>query len=348
MRHKVRNIHKRSPRKTLYILLGVAFLIIASMAAAFPFVMSRTAETAMIRIPGDTSAQILRDTLTRYYGNSFASRVMTLVKASRADLHKRHGAYEIPAGTNPIGVARKLTRGAQTPVKITINGFRDIDLLCRRISSKLDFPADSLHKALSDPETLRPYALTEAQAPALFIDDTYEVYWTTTPRELIDKLGHNYLSLWNADRRGKAERLGLSPAEIMTVASIADEETNYAPEKGDIGRLYINRLKKGMRLQADPTVRFALNDFTIRRVNMKHLKADSPYNTYLHTGLPPGPIRTTGRATVDAILDSRDHNYLYMCAKEDFSGSHNFATTYDEHMRNARLYRAALDRRGIK
>ncbi|MDE6028396.1 MAG: endolytic transglycosylase MltG, partial [Muribaculaceae bacterium] len=130
--------------------------------------------------------------------------------------------------------------------------------------------------------------------------------------------------------------------------SIVDEETNAKEEKGAIGRLYINRLKKGMKLQADPTVRFALNDFTIRRVKGEHLKADSPYNTYRYPGLPPGPIRTTGKTTIDLLLDSAPNDYLFMCAKEDFSGTHNFASTYAEHQENARKYQKALDVRGIK
>ena len=134
----------------------------------------------------------------------------------------------------------------------------------------------------------------------------------------------------------------------MIICSIVDEESNAKSEKGTIGRLYINRLKKGMKLQADPTVRFALNDFTIRRVTRNHLTVDSPYNTYQVEGLPPGPIRTTSVETIDAVLNSQPNDYLYMCAKEDFSGTHNFAADYATHQENARRYQNALNERGIK
>ncbi|MDE6683040.1 MAG: endolytic transglycosylase MltG, partial [Muribaculaceae bacterium] len=244
-------------------------------------------------------------------------------------------------------VTRRLTHGAQTPVKITINGFRSLDNLTSRISAKLDFPADSLRKILADPEVMSPYGLTPDQALALFVDDTYELYWTASPEDVVKKIGANYLSLWNDKRRNRATILGLSPAQVMTICSIVDEETNAESEKGTIGRLYINRLNRGMKLQADPTVRFALDDFSIRRVKGEHLKADSPYNTYRYPGLPPGPIRTTGKTTIDLVLDSPANDYIFMCAKEDFSGTHNFASNYAEHQENARKYQKALDARGI-
>ncbi|MDE5675491.1 MAG: endolytic transglycosylase MltG, partial [Muribaculaceae bacterium] len=150
------------------------------------------------------------------------------------------------------------------------------------------------------------------------------------------------------ERIQKAKDLGLTPAQLMTIASIVDEETNKLDEKDEIGRLYINRYLKGMKLQADPTVKYAVGDFSLRRILNTHLKTSSPYNTYLNTGLPPGPIRTTSVATIDQILNSKPSDAIYMCAKEDFSGYHNFAATYKEHLANAKRYQAALNRRGIK
>ena len=332
----------------MYILLGLAFLILLGMVLIFPTIMTRTARPQTIRIPANATAQNVSDTLTKYYGERFASRTMRLMNIRNVDYGRRHGAYRIEKGTNPLGVARRLARGGQTPVKLTVNGFRSYDLICDRISAKLDFTADSLKKLLSNPETLQPYGLTPQEAMALFVDDTYEIYWSASPEELIKKIGDNYLKLWNAERTRKAAELGITPAQAMILASLADEETNVASEKGRIARLYLNRLKKGMRLQSDPTIRFALADFTIKRVKGDHLKVESPYNTYAHAGLPPGPIRTTSRATVDALLNSQPSTDLYMCAKEDFSGTHNFASTFAEHSANARRYQRALNERGIK
>lgn len=338
---------KQAPRRMLYILLGLALVIIIGLVWLFPYVMTTTSETHVIRIPRNATTATLNDTLTKYYGASFASRVTRIATMRRTDLSHRYGSYEIPKGSNAISVGRRLTSGAQTPVTITINGFRSLDNLTDKISRRLDFPADSLKSLLSRPSTLAKYGLTPDQALALFVDDSYQLYWSASPQEVINKIGDNYLHLWTPQRRVKAERLSLSPAEIMTVCSIVDEETNAASEKGTVGQLYINRLKKGMKLQSDPTIRFALNDYTIKRVKGNHLKVDSPYNTYLHTGLPPGPIRTTGATTVDAVLDAPANDWLYMCAKEDFSGTHNFAVTYDEHLKNARRYQEELNRRGI-
>lgn len=336
------------PGRKLYILSGLAIAIIALLVWLFPYIMTKTSQEAMIRIPQKATQQDVKDSLSKYFGAGFADRVLNISRFPENNPAKRYGQYLIPKGGNPVSVMRRLTHGPQTPVKITVNGFRSLDKLTDRISAKLNFPADSLRSLLADPEIMSPYGLTPEQSLALFVDDTYELYWTASPKDVIKKIGANYLSIWNDKRRNKATILGLSPAEVMTVCSIVDEETNASSEKGTIGRLYINRLNKGMKLQADPTVRFALGDFSIRRVRGTHLKTESPYNTYRYAGLPPGPIRTTGKKTLDLVLDSEPNDYLYMCAKEDFSGTHNFASNYQQHQENARKYQKALDERGIK
>lgn len=342
--HKISKV----PGRKIYILSGLAIAIAALLIWLYPYIMAQTATEALIRIPKNATHSSVTDSLTKYYGKEFAGKVMRLSHFPEDNPAKRYGSYLIPKGANPISVMRRITHGAQTPVKITINGFRSLDNLTARISAKLDFPADSLRTLLASPETMSDYGLTPDQALALFIDDTYELYWTSSPRDVIKKIGDNYLSIWNDKRRNRASILNLSPAQTMIVCSIVDEETNAISEKGTIGRLYINRLHKGMKLQADPTVRFAVGDFSIRRVKQEHLKADSPYNTYRYEGLPPGPIRTTSKETIDQVLESPENDYIFMCAKEDFSGTHNFATTYPEHQENARKYQKALDERGIK
>ncbi|MBD5223454.1 MAG: endolytic transglycosylase MltG [Bacteroidales bacterium] len=335
-------------RNMLFLLLFLTICIGVFLIWLYPVIMVGSEKEAVIRIPRNATAQNVYDSVSAQLGPDYAKRVIQLSKIRGADFSKRAGAYKIPEGENALSAMRRLTSGAQTPVRITINGFRNLELLEERISRKMEFPIDSLRAVLNDTAFMAQYGLRPEQALALFVDDTYEVYWTTSARETVAKIAENYRYLWNDARKLRARELGVSPVDMMIIASIADQETNNEKEKGVVGRLYINRLHNNMKLQADPTVRFALNDFTIQRISKNDLKVESPYNTYLHKGLPPGPIRTTGFKTVMSILNSEPHGYLYMCAKEDFSGTHNFATTYEEHLRNATRYQAALDMRGIK
>lgn len=332
----------------LYFLLGLSVCTALFLVWLYPTIMVGSDREATIRIPANATSETVYDSLQKYLGADYATRVIRLSRLRNIDFSSRHGLYVIPKGDNALAAMRRLTSGAQTPVRITINGFRSLPLLIDRISRKMEFPADSLRALLSDPAFMKQYGLTPEQALALFLDDTYEVYWTASPRQTVEKIGETYRFLWNPTRQRRAKDLGLSPADVMTIASIADEETNENREKGIVGRLYINRLHNNMKLQADPTVRFALGDFTIQRITKADLHVDSPYNTYLHQGLPPGPIRTTSQSTVTKILDSEPHSYLYMCAQENFSGRHNFASSYDEHLKNAARYQAALDKLGIK
>lgn len=339
-----------STNKGRLIAIGIAAAMVITGVLIFllPLVLVKAPEKAVIRIPQNASRENVRDSISKYLGEDYASKVMRIVSLKGSEFTQRHGAYLIEEGMSPLRAERRLSQGAEHPLTITINGFRTLPVLTERVSRRLDFSSDSLTKALADKDLLSKYNLSKDQAIALFVDDSYELYWSASPKQLIEKIGANYNRVWNKNRRDKAAALGLTPAEVMTLASIVDEESNKLDEKGKIGRLYINRIKTGMPLQADPTVRFALNDFTIRRVKGDHLKVQSPYNTYINRGLPPGPIRTTSVATIDAILNSEPSNYLYMCAKEDFSGYHNFAASYPEHLANARRYQKALDARGIR
>lgn len=343
--------NKKGHHHTLtYILIATALLIVAGMAAIMPMMISGIDEDAVIRIPQNATIQNVEDSLKRYCGDSYASRVIRLLKVSGSKFNpqQRHGAYRLPAGTSPFTAARRLSRGGQDPVRITINGFRSLDYLAERLSRKVDFTPQQFIEAATDSAYLASYGLTPANALSLFIDDSYEVYWSSSPREVLDKIGANYRNFWSPENRDVAAELYLSPGEMMILASIVDDETNREDEKGTIGRLYINRLNNAMKLQADPTVKFALQDFDIRRITREHTTVDSPYNTYRYAGLPPGPLRTTSRATLTAILNSSPSPYLYMCAKEDFSGYHNFAATYQEHVANALRYQHELDVRNIK
>lgn len=342
------NAGNRSQKRMKKIMGAIGIFIVVSFVFCAPMIFSGAREDTIVYIPRDATEAQVRDSLASRLGDVFADRVMRISKPGHIDWAKRRGAYKILKGENPFKVLRRIARGAQQPIRFTINGFRNYSELIERISSRFDFSPDSLAKTLEDPEVLKPYGLTPEQGMGLFFNDSYEAYWTASPREVVDKIGKYYLEFWKPERKEKLAQLGLTESEAIIISSIVDEETNHRRERGHVGRLYINRLKRGMPLQADPTVRFAIGDFSIRRVKGEHLKFPSPYNTYLHPGLPPGPIRTPSKSTIDLMLNSEETEDIYMCAKEDFSGLHNFARTYEEHLANAKRYQQELDNRGIK
>lgn len=335
-------------RFLLSVLIFMGLFLIAGVILIFPMAIEGAETAGTVRVPKNATTQMVHDSIAKYFGDSYASKIMRYLKVRNIDFKKRHGSYYIPEGTSALEAMKIICRWSQTPVKLTINGARSLDALADKVHPKFEFSKADFLKAATDSTFLASYGLTPEQALSFFIEDTYEYYWTDSPEKVLKKMGDNYNRLWSDENKAKADSLGLTPAQVMTIASIVDEETNKNSEKGRIGRLYINRLQKGMKLQSDPTIRFALGDYTIKRVTGQHLTVDSPYNTYMFAGLPPGPIRETSAATVKAILDSEPSEDIYMCAKEDFSGYHNFTSTYQEHIQNALRYQHALDVRGIK
>lgn len=252
------------------------------------------------------------------------------------------GAYRLEAGASAMAVARQIVRHQQTPVRVAFNNIRLKEQWAGRVALKLRCDSIQLLRALTDTAFLREADMDEANIIGVLLPDTYEVYWNTSPEDLVARMLKEYRRFWNEKRVAQAEGLGLTPQEVTILASIAEEETLDRSERGVVGRLYWNRLQLMMPLQADPTVKFALGDFGLKRILNRHLEVNSPYNTYMYEGLPPGPIRMVEKATIDTILNASIHTYLYMCAKPDFSGRHNFATTYSEHLRNAEAYHQAL------
>lgn len=327
-------------------IITAAVLAIILVYLAFFFLLAGAPRQAWIKIPANATGKNVVDSLRKHLGEDFAGKVTVLLSVDeKASVPS--GAYLVEKGQTVFSVAKRMRNHRQTPMRFTINHARTLSSLCELIGGKMGIPADSLQKVFTSADMLKKTGLTPEQAIALCFEDTYEEYWNGTARQIVDKLRSHYEKVWTPERRKKAQAMGLTPAEMMTVCSIVDEETNDAGEKGRIGRLYINRLKKNMRLQADPTVKYALGDFSIRRVGGDMLRIESPYNTYRVNGLPPGPIRTTSVATLDAVLGSAESNDLYMCAKEDFSGSHNFAPDFETHRVNAEKYQKALNERNI-
>ena len=258
------------------------------------------------------------------------------------------GVYLIEPDKNVIDLLHDLRRRRQTPVKFTFNNTRTLVDVVSRADTQLLLSGDSLLAALQNPETPAQYGFTEETFPAMFIPNTYEVYWNIGVNSFLVRMKREYGLFWNQQRTEKAKKIGLSPLEVSILASIVEEESSMCDEYPVIAGLYLNRLRKNMLLQADPTVKFTVGDFTLQRILNKHLATDSPYNTYRYIGLPPGPIRIPSPQAIDGVLNAAQHNYLYMCAKEDFSGQHNFSVTLREHTQNAARYHQALNRLNIR
>jgi UPF0755 protein len=260
----------------------------------------------------------------------------------------KSGKYCLSPSTTCLEAVRMFRNGQQAPVKITFNNIRLKKDLAERVGEQLMFGPESLLDALNSPSVCQSLGFDTISIVSMFIPNTYEMYWTVSADNFLQKMKKEYDRFWTPERQKKAQALSLSPVEVSVLASIVEEETADKSEYPIVAGLYINRLRKGMLLQADPTVKFAVGDVTLRRILFAHLTVDSPYNTYKNPGLPPGPIRIPSISGIDAVLNYAQHNYLYMVAKEDFSGKHNFATNLSEHNRNARKYQEALNRNNIR
>jgi UPF0755 protein len=258
------------------------------------------------------------------------------------------GRYLIKPRMNNKELVSLLRSGKQTPVQVVFNNIRTRDQLAERISAQLEAPAHALSNLLSDEDYVRRFGFTSESVLCMFIPNTYELYWNTSADQFLQRMKKEYDKFWNADRLRKARAIGFKPAEVSILASIVQQETNRDDEKNNIAGVYINRYHRQMKLEADPTLVYALGDFSINRVLNIYKQIDSRYNTYKYAGLPPGPICLPTKTSVDAVLNYTHHNFLYFCAKEDFSGHHAFASTYSQHCLNARRFQRALDRRGIK
>ncbi len=304
-------------------------------------------ETAYIYItPQDNSASVIAKIAEAVPGantDGFAA----LAKHNNFDSRKRSGKYAIKDGDTMSGIYNRIVSRQQTPVRITIPSTRDVKQAIGIISRQLMVDSASLAQ-YTHPVAMSCFEVAETHIPAFFLPDTYEVYWDITAEDFFVKMSSWNRKFWNDERKAKAKAAGLTPAEVSTLASIVNEETANAAEMPMVAGLYINRLKRGMLLQADPTVKFALGDPTRKRILNKDLEINSPYNTYKHAGLPPGPIRIPTKQAIESVLNYAKHDYLYMCAKEDFSGTHNFAKTLSEHNANAKRYQQALNKLNIK
>ena len=319
------------------IVVGMICFFIAKKYASKPYGYNEK----RVYVEAGLSKEQFKQLLVDEFGKEYGERVFTLYKRFDSDYSVPSGSYIIRPGEKAYSFARRLNMRRQDPIRFTFNNLRTLEDLASAADKTFEFSKESFLSAADS--ILSSQGVTAANYGAHFLPDTYEFYWTDSPQHVVEKITSNYNRFWNDERRAKASTIGLTPDQVSTLASIVESETNKSDERPKVARLYLNRLDRGMLLQADPTVIFALGDFSIRRVTNKHLAVQSPYNTYIHKGLPPGPIRLPEARTLDAVLNAPSHNYLYMCAKEDFSGYHNFAISYADHLANARRYQQKLD-----
>ncbi|HEY0769205.1 MAG TPA: endolytic transglycosylase MltG [Sphingobacteriaceae bacterium] len=324
-----------------FAILGISFVFYAWQILYTPNVLVEKEDRVIFIKTGDTFKTVQKQL---HEGNmvqdlmsfSFLARLMNY------DDNIKTGRFVLRKNMTNLEAIRTLRSGHQEPVQITFNNVRLISELAEKITRNLSITPNEFEAALIQFAKSNPYGFNKDNVIGMFIPNTYEVYYNISSRGLVEKMHEEYEKFWNGERQAKAKALGLTQTEVSTLASIVQAETIRDDEAPLIASLYLNRLKTGMPLQADPTLVFASGDFSLKRVLNEHKEIDSPYNTYRNAGLPPGPINMPHIKSIDAVLNHAETNYLYMCAKEDFSGRHNFTNNYQEHMRNAAKYQRAL------
>ena len=327
------------------------FLIGSTLLITFVFYTYQIIYTPNILVERDDRVFIIRKGFTfrnvqeELGKGSFVNDMVSFSLVARLmdyDKQIQPGRFILRRNMTSIEAIRTLRSGQQEPVKITFTHVRLLSELGEKITRNTGVRPQEFDEALEGFIGKNRDGFTSENVISMFIPNTYEVYFNVLPEDLVERMNAEYKTFWNKERLSKAKKLGLTPIEVSTLASIVQAETVKKEEAPIIAGLYINRLKKGIPLQADPTLVFASGDFSLKRVLNTHKEIDSPYNTYKYAGLPPGPINMAQISTLDAVLDYQQHKYIYMCAREDFSGYHNFANTLAEHNKNARKYQTAL------
>ena len=352
-----RKAKKSSGKRTRFtILLVLVILMIFGLAFGYWLyrtVMSPNVQTAEgkdveLFIPTGSDYEQLKAILSdaRCIVNEKSFNWVAEKKELPANIHPGH--YVVKSSMSNNQLVNMLRGGLQTPVKVTFNNMRNVDQLAGRIATQIEADSSSIAMLLHNQEYINQLGFNNYTIPALFLPDTYEFYWNTDAEGFVVRMFQEYNKFWTEERKQQAQAKGLTPVQVSTLASIVNKETNMSDEMPRVAGVYLNRLKSNWLLQADPTLIFAWNDYSIKRVLDRHKEIESPYNTYKYPGLPPGPICIPSITAIKAVLNAEDHHYYYFCAKEDFSGYHNFAKTLAEHNRNAARYQQALNQRGIK
>jgi UPF0755 protein len=335
-----------------------AFITLAVITTTFTFYFWQMFKTPNLQvekensfalyIPEGATYQTVLDTLKKHDVINEQVSFQFLAKLLKYPERVQPGRYLIKPNSSNYTVLKKLREGEQDAVRLTFNNVRLKEELISRIGPKFAFGEKKLQEALSDPVVCQKYGFDTLTVVSMFLPNTYDIFWNVGTERFLDRMHSEYKKFWTEERLSKARAIGLTPVEVSTLASIVEEEqARKVDERPRVAGMYLNRLRADMPLQADPTVKFALKDFGIKRILTAQLMVPSPYNTYRNTGLPPGPIRLADLESLEAVLNYEKHNYTYMCAKADLSGYHAFADNYADHLVNARMYQAELNRRKI-
>jgi UPF0755 protein len=312
-----------------------------------PNVQVANEKTYLLFLPKNNTFETLKDSLYHHDLIINKGHFEWATRQKKMPKNIKSGCYKIVSGMNNNELINMLRSGKQTPINLTFNNIRTKEQFAGRMAERLEFDSLSLIKLLNNRFFLDSLQKNPETVISLFIPNTYSIYWNIDPRKFVLRMKKEYDTFWNEMRQEKAQQMGLTVDQVITLASIVQEESNKNDEKSRIAGVYMNRLAINMQLQADPTLKFACGDFTLRRVLNVHKETESPYNTYKHTGLPPGPICMPDIATINAVLNYEHHGYYYFCAKDDMSGYHVFETTLTQHNINAQKYSNALNRLNI-
>lgn len=335
--------------KFIIIFFAIAFIVAGIRAyQLYRYIFEENvAVNYVLFIPENATFQQVSDSLT-------INKVLLNYKAFKWVSKKKDypiavkpGRYLLKKEMNTNEIVNMLRGGIQQPIDLTFNNIRFKEDLAGKVSKYIQADSLSILELFLDEKKITEFGFTLETFRTMFIPNTYEFYWTTSAEEFAKRMKSEYDHFWTDSRKAKAKKIKLSPVKVIILASIVQSETVKPDELKRVAGLYINRLKKGILLQADPTIKYAVGDYSLKRVLNKHLEIESPYNTYKYAGLPPGPIAFPEISAIDAVLNYENHNYLYMCAKENFSGYHNFSSTLSQHNRNATKYRTALNKNKI-
>ncbi|MEM0939868.1 MAG: endolytic transglycosylase MltG [Bacteroidota bacterium] len=336
--------------------IAIFLLVFAMMLSSFAFYTYQILYTSnvlvedqarLLTIPHGMSWKEFQNALSKERIINDAVSFGFLARLKDLDTNLKPGMYALEPDMTNLQLINLLRSGEQTPVNLTFSNARLLSELPKKLTQNLEIDSADMAQLLLADTTAQNYGFNPNTFISMFIPNTYKVYWTDTSKEILDRIKREYDLFWTNKRMEKAKNLNMTPVEVSTLASIVQGETNKMEEAPTVAGVYINRIQRGIPLQADPTLVYAMGDFNIRRILNNDKAFDSPYNTYKYTGLPPGPINMPSIAALEAVLNYENHSYLYFCAKEDFSGYHVFAKTLTEHNKNARKFQRALNREGI-